>query len=219
MKSGFSIRSRLYILALIFILLANLSPGATAAAQSSASEHLAVILILDDSGSMKTSDPSNLRYMAAQLFISLLDKGDAAGALRFSTTSSPITNGIEIIASPEGQRQLVELLTTVPPDGFTDVKAAFEEAQHMKAAFNQAGFRVAVIFLTDGKPEIPNPYETYEQEALEAAHGLHVPILSVALTHAGQSTFLNRLASETGGQVIFAESAADLLDIYLQDSG
>ncbi|MEI7850037.1 MAG: vWA domain-containing protein, partial [Chloroflexota bacterium] len=161
MINNLSTRFRLRSLVLLVFLLAQLLPWFNVAAQSNASEHVAVILILDDSGSMKTSDPTNLRYTAAQLFISLLDEGDAVGALRFSTTSSPITNGIETITDAVQHTRLAEQMTPVAPDGFTDVKTAFEEARRMQQSFNQAGYHVVVVFLTDGKPEIPAPYPSY----------------------------------------------------------
>jgi len=192
-----------------------------AEAQSSQlNEHVAVILILDDSGSMKNSDATDLRYAVAQLFAALLDEKDAIGALRFSDTSTPITNGIEIIGGPEEHIHLVSKLAATPPNGYTDVKAAFEEAHRMQQAFTPTtGYQTVVIFLTDGKPEIPQPYANYEDEALQAARAIGTPILSISLTGAGRSNFLNRVASETGGRVIFANEAADLLDIYLQILG
>ena len=214
-----SIRSQMHTLVLLLVFLMQFASWTVAAAQSSANEHVAIILILDDSGSMKTSDAANLRYTAAQLFVALLDEGDAVGALHFSTTSTPITNGIEIIGGPEEQTRLAAKLVATPPNGFTDVKAAFEEAQRMRLAFNQAGYQVVVIFLTDGKPEIPQPYASYEDEALKAAREIGTPILSIALTSASRSSFLNRVANETGGRVIFANEATDLLDIYLQILG
>ena len=219
MINNLSTRFRLRSLVLLVFLLAQLLPWFNVAAQSNASEHVAVILILDDSGSMKTSDPTNLRYTAAQLFISLLDEGDAVGALRFSTTSSPITNGIETITDAVQHTRLAEQMTPVAPDGFTDVKTAFEEARRMQQSFNQAGYHVVVVFLTDGKPEIPAPYPSYEQEALDAAQSLGIPVLSIALTGAGQSSFLTQVSNATGGRVIFASQAADLLDSYLQILG
>jgi len=218
-NSRFLVRCFQHTLLLILILLAQAPPQASAAAQGSDDEHLAAILILDDSGSMNGSDPTDLRYTGAQLFVSLLDEGDAVGALRFSNASSQITNGIEIITNPEQHTRLIESLAAVAPEGYTDVKAAFEEACRMQQAFNQAGYDVVVIFLTDGKPEIPSPYAAYEQEALDVARSLGVPVLSIALTSGAQSPFLNRLSSETGGRVIFANSAADLLDSYLQILG
>jgi len=202
-----------------FFVVVLLIPWSTSAAQNNSDEHLATILILDNSGSMTTSDPTDLRYTAAQLFVALLDQGDAVGALRFSTNSSPITNGIETIENSEQQSQLVNKLAAVPPEGFTDIKAVFEQTQQMIRGFNQSGYKLAIIFLTDGRPEVPNQSSAYDQEALEAAVSLNVPILSIALTNTGQSPFLNQLASETGGQVIFAKEATDLLDIYLQILG
>jgi len=204
---------------MLLVFVAQGLPCDSVSAQINAEEHLAVILILDDSGSMETSDPTDLRYTAAQLFVSLLDEGDAVGALRFSTTTTSITNNIEIITSLDIRTRLVENLSPVTPAGYTDVKAAFEEAYRMKTAFTQDNFKVAIIFLTDGHPEISNSYTSYEQEALNAAKNLGNPILSVALTTGGQSTFLNQVANESDGQVIFANSAADLLDIYLQILG
>jgi hypothetical protein len=205
--------------ATVFFVVVLLIPWSTSAAQNNSDEHLATILILDNSGSMTTSDPTDLRYTAAQLFVALLDQGDAVGALRFSTTSTPITNGIERIENSEQQSQIVSKLAAVPPEDFTDIKEVFEQAQQMIRGFNQSGYKLAIIFLTDGKPEVPNKSSTYDQEALDAALSLNVPILSIALTNTGQSPFLNQLASETGGQVIFAEEATDLLDIYLQILG
>ena len=219
MISCITIRFRLCFIVLTLVLLVQQIPTTSVAAQNSANEHLAVILILDDSGSMESSDPTDLRYTAAQLLVSLLDEGDAVGAIRFSTTTSQITNGIEIITSPDHQTRLVQQLAPVTPDGYTDVKAAFAEAQRMRADFRQAGYEVVVIFLTDGQPEIPQPYSGYEQEALDVARSVGAPILSIALTKSGQSPFLNQVASQTGGRVILANSATDLLDSYLQILG
>ena len=40
-------------------------------------DHISAILILDNSGSMQTSDPDNLRFSGARMLISLLDAGDS----------------------------------------------------------------------------------------------------------------------------------------------
>jgi hypothetical protein len=58
-------------------------------------------------------------------------------------------------------------------------------------------------------------YPDYEEETLELAKSLRVPVLSIALTSSAQTPFLDRLARETSGRVVSAESATDLLDAYL----
>lgn len=208
-----------WILAVLFLLVPLQSIQRTAAAQASDPEHLAAILILDDSGSMRGNDPQNLRYADAQLFVSLLDQQDAVGALRFATISSPMTNGIEVITDHGQHMRLIESLSPIKSDGYTDVLAAFEEAGRMRQAFDAQGYQTVVIFMTDGKPEIPAKPSSYEADALKAARHLDAPFLSIALTKEGQSPFLNRVAAETGGLVISANSAEDLLDAYLQILG
>ncbi len=209
-------RSLIWALAALFLLAPLRSLRQTAQAQTGAAEHLAVILILDDSGSMATNDAQDLRYADAQMFVSLLDEQDAVGALRFATASSPMTNGIEAVTGHEQRTRLVEALSPVQAEGYTDVLAAFQEAARMRRAFDGQGYQVVVIFLTDGQPEIPDKPSGYEAQALEAARSLDAPVLSIALTGEGQSPFLNRVAAETGGRVISAASAEDLLDAYLQ---
>jgi len=76
-----------------------------------------------------------------------------------------------------------------------------------------------VIFLTDGKPEISQPYASYEPETLDTARVLNVPIDAIALTSQGQSAFFEPTCQKTGGTIIPAQSANDLLDSYMQILG
>lgn len=209
-------RSRILTIALVLTTLVSWYRPSTVMAQAGEAEHVAILLILDDSGSMKDNDPTDLRYAAARLFVSLLDDGDAVGAVRFSSGSTAITNGIQVIADSNARTDVVEKLKPVESDGYTDVKTAFEEAHRLLQAFNASNYETVAIFLTDGKPEIAAPYPTYQQEAVEAARLLGMPFMSVALTSTGQTPFLTHVANETEGRVILARDAGDLLDVYLQ---
>ncbi len=197
-------------------------PGGVTAAvppQSVAAEHVSVLFLIDDSGSMEGNDPGGLRYTAAQLLVALLEPGDQAGALRFSSGSQALTPQLVTLAGGPEQAELARLLEGAQASGYTDVKAAFLTAGEILAASDRGGNRVVVILITDGVPEIAAPYPQYEGEALAAARALGLPVFSVALTAGGQSAFLNRLAAETGGQVLLAPTAAGLLDAYLQILG
>ena len=48
------------------------------------------VLVMDSSGSMKTTDPQKLRIPAAKLFISLLGKDDRVGVISFSDDGYPV---------------------------------------------------------------------------------------------------------------------------------
>ena len=49
------------------------------------------VILIDSSGSMKQTDPEQLRIPAAKLFISLLDKHDRLSIVSFSDQAWPIT--------------------------------------------------------------------------------------------------------------------------------
>lgn len=178
-------------------------------------DRLAVLFILDDSASMKTNDPGSLRYSAAKLFIASLDDGDAVGAIRFSTNTKAIIHGIVPIADARAKSSLIESLQPQAADGYTDVLKAFTEAQATLKRANLTGYKTIAIFLTDGKPEIQSPPNGYEDDTLKIVGQLGIPVYAIALTSSGQTAFLNRVASETGGKVIPAHTANDLLNSYL----
>jgi hypothetical protein len=173
-------------------------------------DRLAVILILDNSGSMQGSDPAGLRFTGARLFVSLLDAGDSAGLIVFSTGSRALSNGLVTIGAESQKNALLLSLTPQASEGYTDIKAALEQAADMAT-----GYSPTIVLLTDGKPEIADPYPTYEQETLAFARSLGLPVMGIALTHAARTPFLDQLAAETGGVVIPADTASDLLDAYL----
>ena len=209
---------RLFFVIVVFLRQLSL-PQQGVWAQTNLPEQVAVILILDNSGSMRTSDPDNLRFTAARLFIALLDQGDAVGMIRFSTSSQPLTDGVMLLENPEQKKQLTQLFAPVPPDGYTDIKSALQDTAAMLASGDLRQRETIIILLTDGKPEIPQPYPEYETETLAVGRSLGVPVLSIALTSAAQTPFLTRLAVETGGSVLPADQASDLLDAYLEIFG
>lgn len=185
-------------------------------AQEEKPESLCVVLALDSSGSMEWNDPQGLRFTSAQLFVALLDYGDRVGLIDFSTGSESLTEGLVTINGPADKVALIELLAPEPPEGYTDIKAALEDAAAMLTDVEGCGARTLVL-LTDGEPEIESKYPEYEDEALAVAGELDVPVMSIALTQAGESVFLQQLsmATDEPGIVIPAADAEALLDAYL----
>lgn len=183
--------------------------------QGEPADSIGVILILDNSGSMESSDPENLRFTAARLFISLLEEGDSVGVILFSTTATRITKSAAQVA-PGTKNHILNQIQPTAADGYTDFKAAFVEAKDLLSGMNPRNKKLAVVFLTDGKPELPLPYKDYETETLRQIESLGVPVLSIALTQAAQTPFLNQVASATQGIVIPAGSSSDLLNAYLK---
>lgn len=210
---NFSIRS--IALALVVLLLAHTIVRPVAARTATSQSHVAVLFVLDNSRSMASNDPLGLRFTAAQLFTAMLDEGDAVGIVSFSTAAVPLSGGLISIGSAADKQALMEMLQPVTADGWTDVRSAFTLAGALLAQADLPDHKAVIVFLTDGKPEIPNKPPDYEDETLEIARNLSIPILSIALTQEAQTPFLGHVSHITGGNIIPANTAGDLLDAYL----
>lgn len=173
-----------------------------------------VVLAIDDSGSMQTNDPRLLRYSGARLFLSLLDSGDRAGVVRFSSRAQALFPSLHPAGTADEKQRLLEALITAQPDGYTDLLAALQRASDLLAG-ETCGMK-ALVVLSDGQPELPGGLPAgYEDQVLQTVQRSEAPLWGIALTRAGESRLLFRLAEATGGQVMSAESASDLLDAYL----
>ena len=136
---------------ILILLSASAAPGLVKAqSEIAGTQNLTALLILDNSGSMKASDPGNLRYTALDMLAALLDDNDQCGVIGFSTSSKSLTAGL---IAPRKYRSI----QPIAPDGFTDVKSALELAGRILAG-KPMGNKTGVILLTDGKPEIEKPY-------------------------------------------------------------
>ena len=202
---------RMRIIFLAALVITNIA--AFPAFSQTASGQVAVILVLDNSSSMDGNDPSGLRFTGTRLFASLLEPGDSAGVVLFSTQSNVLTDGLKVIQNEGDKPALLERLQDQSPDGYTDVKSAFFDVKELLRDADLTGRTAYVVFLTDGKPEIENAYPRYRWKP-GPGQSLRVPVLAIALTSSAQTPFLDRLARGTGGQVIAADNAADLLDAY-----
>jgi len=77
----------------VVCLISGLSSSLLFANENPSTEKLPLdtVVIMDSSGSMKQTDPKQLRKPAAKLFISLLDKDDRLSVVSFSSQAWPIT--------------------------------------------------------------------------------------------------------------------------------
>ena len=201
------------------IILCVFALGSSPVEASHSADHITVLLLVDNSGSMKTSDPSNLRFTGIRLFASLLDKNDSLGLIIFSTESDVRTDGVVTLDSRDDGPKLFENLPLPAASGFTNIKAALEDAKELLAGAKLSDQKVVIVFLTDGKPEIQIPNPQYEKETLVLARSLNIPIMAIALTSTAQTPFLDQLAGNTNGVVIPADNASDLLNAHLQVLG
>lgn len=154
--------------------------------------------IVDDSGSMSSTDPNRLRVQAMDLLINALDDRTTLGAVEFGGSSDPSTPSADSVfpsepVGPNSAAMKSALDTKIQADnGATDYNAAFETA---RAANPGAKAR---IFLTDGGHDVG----TYNNAHLNPSGGqtpTYVVGFSPGLANGEDQARLQKIASDTGG--------------------
>lgn len=202
------------VLALVFLLVIFLPIPVQA--QQSTTGNISVYFVIDDSGSMETNDPDDLRMTAVKLFIALLDPGDGAAIITFADNSQ-IKVHFTTIQDYANKVALINSLGEANSDGYTNMKAAFEDVLKVLEE-DQTSNQKIVIFLTDGTPEMRDGLPpSYEDDTLNLIQQCNTPVLAIGLTNGGLTPFLGRIpnAAGEGSQVIPTNIANDLLDVYL----
>lgn len=116
-------------------------------------DQVAVALVIDNSGSMKNSDPLNSRFAASRMVLELLSESDY---LSISTFSDEAVNLLPLTElKGDAVEQAKDSLLRIPPaDGYTDYQKALALAKNNLDALPDQGINKFIIFLTDGKPEV-----------------------------------------------------------------
>ncbi|MEC7376400.1 MAG: vWA domain-containing protein, partial [Pseudomonadota bacterium] len=199
--------------------------GSLAAQQTSSDVQLPgksdVRIIVDISGSMKETDPENLRQPAVRLLARLLPEGSTAGVWTFGQYVNMLVPHQEVTdAWRDMAIQRSAQINSVALR--TNLGAAIETASDdyvTDGDLSQTHF----ILLTDGKVDIsdkPEANAAEEQRILDsiAARLIErgVTFHPVALSEAADTDFLKALATRSGGRFQVAENADALNLAFLE---
>jgi hypothetical protein len=203
---------RIFGLALAILLLLPL-PGAPQAPSKD------VILVLDNSGSMKKNDPGFLAKQAVEQFISGLDDQTRAGVLIFDQSVNlavPLTP-----VTDESREVLRGSLAQINYRGqFTDSPSAIERALYELKTTGRAEADKAIIFMTDGivdtgKPELDVEKTRWLREDLAAeASENGIRIFAIAFTEQADFLLIQSLAGRTDGEYFRALQPEDLAGAF-----
>jgi von Willebrand factor type A domain len=175
----------------------NASGARTAAACTRVSN---VEAIIDDSGSMASSDSGRLRVQAMDLLINALDAKTNLGAIEFGSSFDPATPSADVVfpSEPVGSNAAAmkaALDTKIQADaGGTDYNAAFDTA---RAANPGAGAR---IFLTDGGHNADAYADKHLNPPPQPQTPTYVIGFSAGLALPDAQARLTKIASDTGGR-------------------
>jgi hypothetical protein len=175
----------------------NAARARTAAACTRATN---IEAIVDDSGSMASTDPSRLRVQAMDLLINALDAKTSLGAIEFGSSFDPATPSADVVfpTEPVGANAAAmksALDTKIQADaGGTDYNAAFDTA---RAADPGAQAR---IFLTDGGHNADVYADKHLNPPPQAQTPTYVIGFSTGLSQPEDQARLQKIATDTGGR-------------------
>jgi len=180
-----------------------------------------VRLLIDVSGSMRASDPENLRRPALELMVQLLPEGSRAGVWTFGKWINMVVPLGEVDDAWRAQAATAVadisnhgLLTNIP-EAIEQSTFDIERLQHQ--------YRTSLILLTDGKVDVgeePGANQQAEQLLLQqVARELRdwgVSVHTIALSDDADWDFLRAFAQATGGLAERAQSPEELSAVFLQ---
>jgi pSer/pThr/pTyr-binding forkhead associated (FHA) protein len=178
-----------------------------------------IILVLDNSISMKTNDPQSELAGAVTAFVAKLDDATNVAIFIFDQT---VKLAVPLIpASLENRERITTALVGLDYSGqFSDSPAAIEQAVQQLQLSGRPAAEKSIVFLTDGDVQTGNETNdtartAWLQQSLAvdiAAAGIR--IYGIGFADAANSELVNTLALKTGGESFHATSVSDLAGAF-----
>ena len=193
-------------------------------AQDAPVDNVDVVLIVDNSGSMRVNDPQGFRISAAKLFVDLAIDGDhiaiisMAGAEGTKVRKEFTRLSSILDYSSIGRQGLKDSLSDLRQlsGGGTYMGEALSLAYDLLEA-QPSGNRQFVIFLTDGVQEVEAKARLDQAIAAFARRSPFWKIYAIALGDGADWDLLSdTLVPQTGGKAFRAQDPAELVNIYAE---
>ncbi len=180
-----------------------------------------VVLVLDNSGSMKKNDPNFLVNKAVKEFISQQDENTRVGIVIFDQDVRlpvPLTD-----ASLKNRDVLLNSIENVNYKGlFTDSPAGIERAIYELKNNGRDDAQKSIIFMTDGIVDTGEPARDLEKSkwlredlAPDAADN-EIKIFGIAFTEAADFQLIQSISQKTDGEYYRALTVDDLQNVFEQ---
>ena len=186
---------------------AQIGPNAAAALPKD------IVLVLDNSGSMRKNDPRFLTKAAVARFVERVPNEARLSVVIFDK---------QVRATPLGSRDSVNLAQFNYRGPLTDIPAAVARAIQELKRNGRPGAARSLVLLTDGVVDTGTQAQDREltrwlrKRLVSDAASTGIKIFTVALGMGSDSRLLQELAQRTGGRYFWAPQAKDLPGIFVQ---
>jgi von Willebrand factor type A domain len=172
-------------------------------------------LLLDQSGSISSTDPNDLRIDASRIFLDALGRNDQAALGSFTTSSLySYYSGYTLLHggfTNQGSKFYTSLdsLKNIITKGGTPLYTSTEWAINYTAQKAPTKNKVVVLF-TDGE----NNGGSYKENTENLSRQKNIPIFTVGLSNGVNFDVLNSMALNTGGSFMWAKDAKQLISYF-----
>lgn len=194
---------------------------------SQSSSNMDVIFVLDSSGSMKESDPEEIRTEAIKMFLDMGKiQGNKVGLVAYSDNIVREHN-LDSISSNEDKDRIKNMASNIPFGQKTDTGYGLMEAAKLLDSGHEKGHEPVIILLSDGKND---PQRSAQESLNDLNNALNIckskgyPIYTIGLNYDGtvDKAQLSDISNSTKGKNYITNTAADLpnilTDIYADNS-
>jgi hypothetical protein len=182
-----------------------------------------VVLVLDNSGSMRTNDPGRLAGKAVTDFVSRQSPDTRVSVIEFSTT--PVVLMPLTPVDDAAKAAVAAAVARLDYRGqWTDTGAALERALYELDNHGRGDARKYIVLMTDGYVDVGNASRDSDkihwitQSLIPEAVAKHVRVFGIAFTDQADYELLQTLAEKTGAGYYRAYQPGDLGGIYTQIS-
>lgn len=173
---------------------------------------LDTVVIMDSSGSMKQTDPNQLRKPAAKLFISLLGNEDRLSVVSFSSKAWPITY-LTKLKNDKQLKQALRATDKISHKGMhTNIHSAIEKGIEFLKESDQLNREPIIVLMSDGQMDVGNAEKSAQlreqifEDLLPQLIEHNIKIYSIAFTEASDQELLQEIAEATDGRYALAAS-------------
>lgn len=193
----------LFLLGMLFEWVYQLNPGSAKPVKD-------IVLVIDNSGSMKDTDPNQDRYTAVKNLINRMDEDNRVSVMVFdhaTTLLQPFTR----VKNQEAKDEIIaEIDSLETNDGGTDISLALEDTMKHIQESHDARRSAMVIMLSDGFSETDHARVLADYKQQQIA----VNTIGLSLVYKDGAQLLQTIAAETGGQYYDVQNAADLSFVF-----
>lgn len=209
---------KIWIVILSLVLLMGLTVPVSATADSKGMD---VVIIIDTSGSMKSTDPEKTAIEAAKMFIDMIKmQNSRVGIVGFSgsiTKELPLTE-VGTVAQKDSLKKEIDSLVY---NGETDMGLALKTGNEILNKASDVGNDKMILLFTDGKIEFVDSKRTVKDSEKDVDQVINeavenYPIYTIGLNSKQNidKALITKIAEKTGGRCYVVENADKLPDIF-----